>query len=189
MSHRTHYALVTSGLAVALALAGCSSGNGDKDAPSIATLQSAGVPTSAPAGQQRPIYPIDATYEQIGAMAKPWLDCLKKQGATKLDEALGLLQKGGDAKDLGLVGLQGDAGAWKACELKQPESSDDNLLRTNPTEYKDNQREWYRCAQAAGYKLTAPDPETGEFGLTEVGPNGDFGSEKITECRRKAFAN
>ena len=189
MSRRTHYAIVASGLAFAFALTGCSSGTGgggDKDTPSVATLQS-GAASAAATADQRPIYPADASYEQIGAMARPWLDCLKKEGVKKPEGALGWLQKGGGVQHLEGTGVS--ITVYKVCEPKQPESSEDHLLRTDPTEFKDNQREWYRCAQAAGYKLTAPDPETGEFGITEVGPNGDFGSEKMTECRRKAFAN
>jgi hypothetical protein len=94
-----------------------------------------------------------------------------------------LLRKGITAKD-----MPEQRAAFESCEPRQPESFEDHQLRTNPAEFKDNQREWYRCAQAAGYKLTAPDPETGQFGLTEVGPNGDAGSEKMLGCRRTAFA-
>ena len=79
--------------------------------------------------------------------------------------------------------------ALKTCLPKQPESFEEHQLRTDVTAFQDNQREWYRCAQAAGYKLTAPDPETGQFGLTEIGPNGDADSEKMQACRRQAFAN
>ncbi|MCO8273878.1 hypothetical protein M1L60_25095 [Actinoplanes sp. TRM 88003] len=188
MSHRTRSALLT--VALVLALAGCAGGAGEKEAPPVATLRSAAAPASGqPAGGERPVYPMDATPDQVEAMAKPWADCLRKKGVKKPGEALGLLQKGGTAEDLKLIGSQGDADAWKACEAKQPESFEQHQLRTSPTEFKDNQREWYRCAQAAGYKLTAPDPVTGQFGITEVGPNGDFGSEKMQECRRQAFAD
>jgi hypothetical protein len=133
---------------------------------------------------------VDATEEQIKAVGKPWIDCLRKEGVKKPELALELVtQKGATTKDLGMIGLQGDVAAWKACEPRQPESAEQQQLRMSPTEFKDNQREWYRCAQAAGYKLTAPDPETGQFGLTEVGPNGDAHSEKMEDCRRKAFTN
>jgi hypothetical protein len=187
MSYRTRFPLVAVSLAVLLT--GCSSGDEEKAAPQVATLQSAAAPSSASAGDQRPVYPIDATEEQVKAMAKSWAECLRKKGVKKPDEAVLVMQKGGTAEDLRLFGAEADAAAWKACESKQPESFEQHQLRTSPTEFKDNQREWYRCAQAAGYKLNAPDPDTGQFGLTEVGPNGDFGSEKMQECRRQAFAN
>jgi hypothetical protein len=186
MSYRTRLALVAAGFS--LVLAGCSSGDQEKEKPQVATLQSAAASAGTPAGDQRPVYPMDATEEQITSMAKPWTDCLKKEGVKKPEDAVGLMQKGGTAEDLGLIDSQADAAAWQACESKQPESFEQHQLRTDPTEFKDNQREWYRCAQAAGYKLTAPDPGTGQFGITEVGPNGDFGSEKMQECRRQAFA-
>jgi hypothetical protein len=187
MSYPTRLAIVTASLV--LLLTGCSSGSDAKEAPQVATLQSAPAPSGGPAGDQRPVYPIDATDEQVKAMAKPWTDCLRKEGAKQVEDAVMLVQKGGTAKDLGRIGSEEDAAAWKACESRQPESLEQHQLRTNPTEFKDNQREWYRCAQAAGYKLTAPDPDTGQFGITEVGPNGDFGSEKMQECRRQAFAS
>jgi hypothetical protein len=187
MSNRTRLTLAT--VSIAVLLTGCSSGGEKKDAPQVATLQSAAPSTGAAAGDQRPVYPIDATDEQVAAMAKPWLECLRKEGVKKPDEAMQLVQKGGTAEDLHLIGSEADAAAWKTCEVEQPESAEQHQLRTDPTEFKDNQREWYRCAQAAGYKLTAPDPNTGQFGITEVGPNGDFGSEKMQECRRQAFAS
>ncbi|AGL21549.1 hypothetical protein [Actinoplanes sp. N902-109] len=187
MSYRKRFAVVT--VSLAFLLTGCSAGSAEQDAPQVATLQSEAATASAPADDQRPVYPIDATDDQIVSIAKPWADCLKKEGAKKPDEAVMLIQKGGDVEDLGRIGSESDAAAWKACASQQPESAEQHQLRTNPTEFQDNQREWYRCAQAAGYKLTAPDPQTGQFGITEVGPNGDFGSEKMQECRRQAFAN
>ncbi len=187
MSYRKRYAVAT--ISLAFLLTGCSSDSEVKDAPPVATLQSGAVPSGASDNDQRPVYPIDATDDQIAAIAKPWTDCLKAEGVKNPDDAVGLIQKGGDAHDLGRIGSEADAAAWTACESRQPESAEQRQLRTDPTEFKDNQREWYRCAQAAGYKLTAPDPQTGQFGITEVGPNGDFGSEKMQECRRQAFAS
>lgn len=188
MSRRTLFAVVT--VSLALVLAGCTGGGKEDGTPPVATLQSAAAPSSAPAGDQRPVYRIDATDEEIRALAEPWIDCLAKEGVAKPGDALGFVQKGGTVKDLRLLPEgQADAAAWRACEAKQPESAEQHQLRTDPTEFKDNQREWYRCAQAAGYKLTAPDSETGQFGITEVGPNGDFGSDKMQECRRRAFRN
>lgn len=187
MSYRTRLAVVTAGLTVLLG--GCSGGSENTDAPPVATLQSAAAPAGTSTADQRVVYPMDATEEQIVAMAKPWADCLDKEGVKKPDEAIGLILKEVTVDDLGLIGAQQDVAAWKACEALQPESLEQHQMRTDPTEFKDNQREWYRCAQAAGYKLTAPDPENGRFGLTEIGPNGDAGSEKMQECRRQAFAS
>jgi hypothetical protein len=181
MSHRTSLLALA---AVVLALAGCTGGSAKEAAPRVATLESKAAPSSAPAGDQRPVYPLDATDADIEAMAKPWIDCLvKKGGLTNPADGVLLLRKGITAKD-----MPEQRAAFESCEPRQPESFEDHQLRTNPAEFKDNQREWYRCAQAAGYKLTAPDPETGQFGLTEVGPNGDAGSEKMLGCRRTAFA-
>ncbi|GAA1618110.1 hypothetical protein [Actinoplanes couchii] len=187
MSYRTRLIVVTAGLA--LALSGCSGAGDTAETPSVATLQS-GVPAAgAAAGAQRPVYRMDATEDEIKALAKPWMDCLAGEGVQNPDQALGVVLKGGTVEDLRKVDLGGQEAAWKTCLAEQPESFEQNQLRSDPTEFKDNQREWYRCAQAAGYKLTAPDPETGQFGITEVGPNGDFGSEKMQECRRQAFEN
>ncbi|WP_433796314.1 hypothetical protein [Actinoplanes sp. CA-252034] len=185
MSYRTRLAVVT--VSLALALSGCSGAGEKQETPSVATLQSGAPAAGASAGPQRPVYRMDATEDEIKAIAKPWTDCLATEGVQKPDEALALVLKGGTSKDLQTADLGRQEAAWKACLPQQPESFEQNQLRTDPTEFKDNQREWYRCAQAAGYKLTAPDPETGQFGITEVGPNGDFGSEKMQECRRTAF--
>jgi hypothetical protein len=186
MSYRTPFAVAAAGLV--LVLTGCSSGSDKQETPPVATLQSPAAASSAPTGDQRPVYRMDATDEEIRTIAKPWTDCLAEEGVAKPADAVGLVQKGGTVADLRLFGVsEKDAAAWKACLPKQPESAEQQQLRLSPTEFKDNQREWYRCAQAAGYKLTAPDPETGQFGITEVGPNGDFGSEKMQECRRQAF--
>ena len=159
-------------------LTGCT--GAEPEAPRVATLQSA--PPSTPVQATRPVVPIDATEADLRSILKPWLDCLVKEGGPKYKDAAGLFQKGFTEKD-----VKQDA-VLAACFSKQPESYEDNQLRTDITAFKDNQREWYRCAEAAGYKLTKPDPETGQFGLTEVGPNGDFGSDKIQDCKRKAFA-
>ncbi|KUL32599.1 hypothetical protein ADL15_18940 [Actinoplanes awajinensis subsp. mycoplanecinus] len=181
---------VAATISLAVLLTGCSSGSGAKDAPPVATLQSGAAPSGASDSDQRPVYPIDATADQIAAIVKPWTDCLKKEGVKKPDVAVLLVvQKGVTGEHPEDIGSEADVAAWKACESRQPESAEQHLLRTNPAELKDNQREMYRCAQAAGYKLTAPDPQTGQFGLTEIGPNGDFNSEKMQECRRQAFAN
>lgn len=188
MSYRKRFVVATA--ALTFLLTGCSSDSDVQEAPPVATLQSEAATAAASGGEQRPVYPIDATDDQIAAIVKPWTDCLRKEGVTKPEDAVSLLvQKEVTIQDLGGDGSEAEVAAWKACESRQPESAEQHQLRTNPTEYKDNQREMYRCAQAAGYKLTAPDPQTGQFGLTEVGPNGDVNSEKMQECRRQAFAN
>ena len=118
-------------------------------------------------------------------MTKPWEDCLVKEGGPDYrGSGESLIMKGGVIAD--------DAASeavYKACEAQQPETYEEHQQRTNLTEFKDNQREWYLCAKEAGHALTPPDPETGEFGITEVGPNGDFGSPKMQDCKRKAFAS
>ncbi|GLZ01083.1 hypothetical protein [Actinoplanes sp. NBRC 103695] len=166
-----------------LLLTACTSGK--SEAPRVATLQSAAPSSSAPAEAvaARPVVPIDATEADLRTILEPWLDCLVKEGGPKYKDAAGLFQKGFTEKD-----VKQDA-VLAACFSKQPETYEDNQLRTDIAAFKDNQREWYRCAQAAGYTLTAPDPDTGQFGLTEVGPNGDFGSDKIQKCKRKAFSD
>ncbi|WP_153040161.1 hypothetical protein [Actinoplanes sp. TFC3] len=105
-----------------------------------------------------------------------------------------MTEKGGpgyeQAKVVYLKIKQGDKKAKEvqaACHPVEPETYEDRQLRTDLPAFKDNQREFYKCAQRAGYKLTAPDPETGQFGLTEVGPLGDWGSDKMQECRRESF--
>ncbi|MEU8663159.1 hypothetical protein, partial [Actinoplanes philippinensis] len=153
------------------------------------TLQSAapaaGAPSAPGTAGQRPVFPVDATEAQLAAMIRPWEDCMVAKGGTKFrGQGAFMITKGLTAADA----EDEDVAAFRACEAKQPESFDDHQKRTNPTEYKDNQREWYKCAEAAGYQLTEPDPETGEFGLTAVGPNGDAGSDKFLACKRKAFA-
>jgi hypothetical protein len=174
-------AIVVAGLAGLLA--GCSGGSAET--PPVATLQSAAAPAtgSSQATDRRPVFPVDATAEDKKAMAKPWVDCLvENAGARFKDSAEELIGKGGISAD----DPKGKA-ALQTCLPKQPETFDEHQLRTDLTAYKDNLHEWYVCARAAGYKLTAPDPETGRFGITEVGPNGDFGSPAMEECKRKAF--
>ncbi|MEV7624573.1 hypothetical protein [Actinoplanes sp. NPDC089786] len=167
-----------------LLLAGCS--GTDTEPPKVASLRTSAAPSSAPAAAagQRPVYPVDATDDERRAVSEPWVACLVAKGGPKWKrDADALLLKGvtpaddPEGKDV-----------LEACLAKQPEAYDDHQKRTDPATFKDNQRAWYRCAQDAGYKLTAPDPDTAEFGLTEIGPNGDAGSPKMQECKRKAFA-
>ena len=88
MSARTRYALVIAGLT--LLLAGCSSGGEDEKAPPVATLQSAAAPSGASGGDQRPVYPMDATEAEIKDVARQWTDCLEEKGVQQPDEALGV---------------------------------------------------------------------------------------------------
>jgi hypothetical protein len=176
----SRFAIVVAGLAGLLA--GCSGGNAER--PPVATLQSeAAAATASPGTDQRPVFPFDATEADKKALAKPWADCMvQNAGPRYRSSAEELVMKGGIVAD----DEKGKA-ALKACLPKQPEAPDEHQRRTDLTAYKDNVREWYLCARDAGYELTAPDPDTGQFGLTEVGPNGDFGSPAMQECKRKAF--
>ena len=74
------------------------------------------------------------------------------------------------------------------CASKEPETYEERQKRHDLPAFKDNQREWYKCAEKAGYDLTAPD-ENGEFGLAKVGPNGDAASPKMEACRKQAFTD
>jgi hypothetical protein len=167
-------------LVLAVLVGGCSSGK--TETPAVATLQSPAAVASRPV-DQRPVFPIDATDDDKLAMAKPWVDCLvENAGPRYRDSAAELIMKGGILTD----DAKGRA-AVQTCLPQQPETYAEHQRRTDLTAFKDNQREWYRCAEAAGYRLTAPDPDTGQFGLTEIGPDGDYGSPKMQECERKAF--
>lgn len=170
-------------VAVLFLLTGCS---GPSDTPpAVATLESAAprAAASAPATDARPVFPIDATAADMTALTKPWVDCMVEHaGPGHRDSGEELIGKGGIIAD-----DPKSRAALETCLPHQPETFEQHQQRTDLTAFKDNQREWYRCAQAAGYELTAPDPDTGEFGLTTVGPEGDFGSPKIQACRRAAF--
>jgi hypothetical protein len=181
MSHPMRLSRYALGLLIVLG--GCS--GPDAEPPRVASLQTP-APSSAPAtaAGERPVYPIGATDEERKAISEPWVACLVAEGGPKwkTDAAL-VLQKG-----MGPDDYPEGKKALQACLDKQPEAYDDHQKRTDLATFKDNQREWYECAKQAGYKLTAADPDTGEFGLTEVGPNGDAGSPKFLDCKRKAFA-
>lgn len=181
MSHRNQLirtVIVIAGIAGLLA--GCS-GSGT-EAPPVATLQSQAAPVSA-AADRRPVFPFDATDEEKADMSRSWEKCMVENAGPKYQgSAEVLIVKGGLIPD----DEKGKA-ALRTCLPLQPEAFDEHQLRVDRTAFKDNQREWYLCAKAAGYKLTPPDPDTGQFGLTEIGPNGDVSSPKFEECRRKAF--
>ena len=169
---------------LAVLVAGCSSG-GTGETAGVATLQSAAPAAPSSAADQRPVFPLDAGDDDRRVMAQPWEDCLVRKGGMKFKgSAEVLIVKGGvyteDVREKAV---------FKSCESQQPETFEQHQRRTDLTAFTDNQREWYRCAQDAGYKLTTPEPDTGEFGLTEIGPNGDAGSPKMEACRREAFTN
>jgi hypothetical protein len=172
--------LVVVATGLACLVSGCSQDAADP--PRVATLQTQASPAPS-AAQTRPVFPLDATDDDKKAMVRDWENCLVTTGGPQYrgqGEIL-IVKEGVIADDAKSKAV------FKACEARQPETYEQHQQRTDLTEFKDNQREWYRCAKEAGYKLTAPDPETGEFGLTEVGPNGDANSPKMQECKRKAF--
>jgi hypothetical protein len=182
MSQKLMSRHVVVALAVALSLGGCSGPAGESDAPPVATLQS-GAPAAAsstPAGEDaRPLVRLDATDEEREALTKVWMDCVRTEGGAGYEEP----------KLLFKYLFEGDAKAKKVeatCHPKEPETYEDRQRRTDVSAFRDNQRQWFKCAEKAGYKLTKPN-EDGEFGITEVGPNGDFGSPKMENCRKEAF--
>jgi hypothetical protein len=123
--------------------------------------------------------PLDATDEERNRLTKVWTDCVTQTGGPGYEEPKMIFKylSEGDKKALRVQA---------ACASKMPETYEERQQRTDLATFRDNQRQWYRCAQKAGYKLTEPS-EDGEFGITEVGPNGDFGSPKMENCRKEAF--
>ena len=167
-------------LAVACLLGGCSGAKADN--PQVASLRSPDPQSSQPtaSGDQRPLIPLDATDEERDALWKVWGDCVTKEGGRGYE----------NPKTLFLYEHQGDPKARKvraACLSKEPESYEERLKRTDISAFRDNQRQWYKCAKEAGYQLTTPD-ENGEFGLVTIGANGDFQSPKMEACRKEAFS-
>lgn len=165
-------------------MAGCSTASKDSDAPAVATLRSAAPATgSAGTGIERPIVPLDATQEEIEALGRPWIACLVKEGGAEYKSwtTASALVKG--------VGTDASDPVMKACLPKFPERATEHLKRTDIAAFRDNQHEFYECAKREGYKLNAPDPETGEFGLAEIGPNGDATSPEFVKCEHDAFAS
>ncbi|MFJ8686511.1 hypothetical protein [Micromonospora wenchangensis] len=171
-------------LVVGCLLAGCSAAPTDDraDRSRVASVQSPTARTSGPADveDRRPLIPLDATNDEIEALRAVWGRCVAKEGGPGYEDGRSVIWKES----------QNDPKAKRvraACRSTEPEFFEERQKRTDNTAFRDNQREWYRCAKQAGYRLTAPD-EDGEFGLTEVGPNGDFQSPKMTACRREAFS-
>jgi hypothetical protein len=171
-------------LVVVCLLGGCSGAKDDKPggSPQVASLQSPSTPSESQetADDQRPLIALDATDEEREAAWDVWGDCVKKEGGPGYE----------NPKTVFIKEHQQDAKAKKiraACLPQEPETVEDRLKRKDISAFRDNQREWYKCAGEAGYQLTTPD-ENGEFGITEVGPNGDFGSPKMEACRKEAFS-
>ncbi|MFG1608196.1 hypothetical protein [Actinoplanes sp. NPDC049265] len=168
-------------LAVAGLLGGCS--GSDEDFPRVASLRTSPPPasTAATGEDQRPLVPVDATNDERERLQNVWMDCVAKTFGPGYE----------NSKIVDNLAYKGNAKAKKVlavCAKKRPESYEERQKRTDISAFRDNQRQWYQCAQKAGYKLTAPN-EDGEFGLTEIGPNGDFESPRIEACRVEAFRN
>ncbi|MCA2218748.1 hypothetical protein [Jidongwangia harbinensis] len=171
-------------LAVWCLAAGCTGAQPGKDGGGqrVASLTT-GAPQTRPSDDpedRRPLVRIDRTEAEVENLWAVWGSCAREKGGPRFDD-MEMARK---------IYREGDAEAEAvrtACLAKEPELFEDRQKRTDPTAYKDNQREWYECARKAGYQVTIADPETGEFGLSEIGPNGDFRSPGIEACRRKAF--
>ena len=181
--------LVTVAVVSACLLTGCSEGPVEADDPSgsgVASIPDPSV-TSKTSGKsaadvddQRPLVRLDATPADKAALFNGWVKCLVAEGGPKYNQAF-------DGKQMvSSVGSETDA-AHVACASKRPEEYEDRAKRTDPSGFKEDNLKMYRCAQAAGYKLTTPDRETGQFGITSTKPNGDFGSPKMMACRNEAF--
>ena len=164
--------------AVALSLmTGCSDSGGDSAAPKVATLASADAPApaaSADVNDQRPLVRLDATDEDREAMYKTWAGCLVKEGGPKYKNYR-FYAKGDVPNDPSAKAV------LTACLSLQPEEFVDRFQRQDISGFKDANRRMYKCAQEKGYKLTAHDPETGQFGLTESTSLGDGGAAGIQE--------
>ena len=180
MSHikGSRYAAVA--VAVVCLLAGCSkedSGVEQFESPQVASLRSDGPKQSAPAdvNDQRPLVPLDATDEEHEAMWKPFAACVLEKGGPGYEDPRAVYRNGAKGKEV-----------RKACQAMEPETYEARQLRKDVSAFEDNQRQWYQCAKKAGYKLTAPQDHY-QFGITEVGPNGDFSSPKMEACRKEAF--
>jgi hypothetical protein len=154
----------------ALLLAGCRAPR--EEGPKVASLRSAVAGPSPTAA--RPLIALDASDDERARMWLPWEKCVQeKTGYENPKEAF--QKNDAQARE-----------ARAACLTVEPETYEQRQQRLDISAFRDNQREWYKCAKEAGYQLTAPD-ENGEFGLTAIGPEGDFASPKIEACRKEAF--
>jgi len=167
-------------LAATCLLGACS--EPDPEMPRVASFQSEtpAARASAAPGDEGVLVPLDATTEERDAAWNQWNACVIEKGGPSYAKDVRLLSK----KD-----GHGDPAVEKvvaACRSKRPETYEERQKRTDLAAFRDNQRQWYECAKKQGYKVTAAD-ENGEFGITEVGPNGDFQSPKMDKCRQDAF--
>jgi hypothetical protein len=168
--------------------AACSGSGGGTDAaePTVAAIagtRPASTDSAAPedVNARRPFIRHDASEQEITALYTAWTECLIANGAKRgasLKETLVQAERPKDAKAKKMS---------KACRVKQPESWDEREERTNPSLFKEHNLKMYRCAQKKGYKLTTPDEQTGQFGLTKITALGDFGSPGIVACEKEAF--
>ncbi|WFE63687.1 hypothetical protein [Micromonospora sp. WMMD714] len=171
-------------------LGGCSTGDGDDrsggppaDGSGVASLRSPAATTGAPTRSvedQRPLIRLDATTDEIEALRKVWSECVAREGGPGYPDGRSVIWRESQHDPKAKL-------VRAACRAQEPEFFEERQKRTDNATFRDNQRQWYECAKKAGYRLTTPD-EDGEFGITEVGPNGDFQSPKMTACRREAFS-
>jgi hypothetical protein len=174
-------------LAAVVLLGGCSGSPSDDRAggAKVATLQSSAPRTSPSAARddERPLVPLDASDADREALTAVWAACVSKEGgpAYRNPKAVFTEERSPDPKKKAKA-----KAVQAACLAKYPETYEERVKRTDIAAFRDAQRRWYQCAGRAGYKLTEPD-ENGEFGITEVGPNGDFASPKMEACRKAAF--
>jgi hypothetical protein len=184
MPNSTVNRFVIPALAVVCLLGGCSGAKDDESggSPRVASLQSPSTPPKSQetADDQRPLIAADATDEERDAAWDVWRACAKKEGGPGYEHVTPMFLKE-HQQEAKVKKIR------KACEPHEPETFENRLKREDISAFRDNQREWYKCAREAGYKLTKPD-ENGEFGITEVGPNGDFESPKMEACRKEAFS-
>jgi len=175
---------------VTLSVASCSAGEADSGASgdrvaSVPQASEAGAATPTRAVQaedQRPLVRTDATEQESKRLYLTWEKCLVEKGGSRYRGW------GEVARVKGVDHRATKDAAQTACSAQLPETYEEREQRTDLSAFKDDNLQMYRCAKAKGYHLGAPDPDTGQFGLTSIGPQGDAGSAGMEECRRKAFA-
>jgi hypothetical protein len=154
---------------------------GETGVASVATASATASASAVAVDDRRPLIRFDTSEDEKTRLFQAWTHCLVTEGGSQWSEPKRVMNAPGAATD------PKNTAVLAACRAHEPEDEDVREARTDPAAYREHNREWYRCAKAKGYALTTPDPDTGEFGLTRVGPNGDFGSAKITACKVKAF--
>ncbi|WP_199516367.1 hypothetical protein [Nucisporomicrobium flavum] len=173
------------GVAVVGLVAGCSSGDDDAGGGKVATLASADGPKpSASVGvdDQRPVIRLDATEAEREQLWHMWEACLVKEGGSEFRGQKGVY----------LEKLHGEDPTYKPvfakCAAKEPEDYVSRLERTDPAASKDAWHRLYLCVKGKVYKVNSPEPDTGAFGLSEIGPQGDWGSRGIKDCEKQVYA-